>query len=61
MTQTKIGWRAYVSSGVDTDAQAFITAASITDSTQQSAINTLVTQLKTYGIWTKRSHFTNIH
>jgi hypothetical protein len=37
----------------DSDAQAFITAASITDSTQQSAINTLVTQLKTYGIWTK--------
>ena len=39
--------------GIDADAQAFITAASITDSTQQSAINTLVTQLKTYGIWTK--------
>lgn len=38
---------------MDTDAQAFITAASITDSTQQSAINTLVTDLKTYGIWTK--------
>ena len=39
--------------GIDADAQAFITAASITDSTQQSAINTLVTQLKGYGIWTK--------
>ena len=39
--------------GNDADAQAFITAASITDSTQQSAINTLVTQLKGYGIWTK--------
>ena len=39
--------------GIDADAQAFITAASITDSTQQSAINTLVTQLKTYGIWAK--------
>jgi len=37
----------------DTDAQAFITAASITDSTQQSAIDTLVTDLKTAGIWTK--------
>ena len=52
MAQTKIGWRPYVS-GTDADAQAFITAAAITDSTQQSAINTLVTQLKTYGIWTK--------
>ena len=40
-------------SGNDTDAQAFITAAGITNSTQQSAINTLVTNLKGYGIWTK--------
>jgi hypothetical protein len=39
--------------GNDTDAQAFITAAGITDSTQQSAINTLVTNLKGYGIWSK--------
>lgn len=38
---------------IDSDAQAFITAAAITDSTQQSAINTLVTDLKGYGIWTK--------
>lgn len=41
--------------GIDPDAQAFITAASITDPTQQSAINTLVTDLKGYGIWTKFS------
>ena len=54
--QAKVGWRSFVANtqtGIDTDAQAFITAASITDSTQQYAINTLVTQLKTYGIWTK--------
>jgi len=38
---------------VDVDAQAFITAASITDSTQQSAIDTLVVDLKTAGVWTK--------
>lgn len=38
---------------VDPDAQAFITAAAITDPTQQSAINTLVTDLKGYGVWTK--------
>jgi len=37
----------------DPDAQAFITAASITDSTQQSAIDTLVIDLKTAGVWTK--------
>lgn len=53
--QGRVGWRSGVSGGssIDTDAQAFITVASITDPTQQSAINTLVTQLKTYGIWTK--------
>jgi hypothetical protein len=35
------------------DAQAFITAAGITDPTQQSAIITLVADLKGYSIWTK--------
>ncbi len=52
----KVGWwggSVNVAPSVDADAQTFITAANITDSTQQSAINTLVTQLKTYGIWTK--------
>jgi hypothetical protein len=39
--------------GVISEAQAFITAASITDATQKSAVNTLVTDLKTYGIWSK--------
>ena len=38
---------------VDPDAQAFITAAAITDPTQQSAINTLVVDLKGYNVWTK--------
>ena len=38
---------------IDSDATAFITAASITDATQKSAINTLVTDLKGYGIWSK--------
>lgn len=40
-------------SSYDADALAFITAASITDSVQKNAINTLVTDLKTYGIWSK--------
>ena len=39
--------------GTDVDAQAFITAASLTDSTQISAVNTLVTGLKSAGIWSK--------
>lgn len=37
----------------DPDAQAFITAAAITNPTQQSAINQLVVDLKGYSIWTK--------
>ena len=37
----------------DADALAFMTAASITDNTQKTAINTLVTDLKTANIWTK--------
>jgi hypothetical protein len=36
----------------DPDAQAFITAAAITDPTQQAAINTLVVDLKGYSLWT---------
>lgn len=42
-------------SSVDPDAQAFITAAGITNPTQQTAINTLVVSLKANGIWTKMS------
>ncbi len=38
---------------IDADAQAFITAAGITDATQISAINTLVTSLKAASLWTK--------
>ena len=37
----------------DPDAQAFITAAGITDATQKSAVNQLVLDLKGYSIWTK--------
>lgn len=40
-------------SAFDADAQAFITATAITDSTQQNAINTLVLSLKGYGVWSK--------
>ena len=40
-------------SSFDADALAFITAASITDNTQKTAVNTLVTDLKTYNIWAK--------
>lgn len=39
--------------GYDTDASAFFTAAGITDTTQKSAINQLVLDLKSANIWTK--------
>ena len=37
----------------DADALAFFTAASISDLTVKTAVNTLVTDLKAYNIWTK--------
>lgn len=37
----------------DADANAFILAASITNDTQKIAINTLVLDLKAYGLWSK--------
>jgi len=40
-------------SNIDSDAQAFITAAAITDPTQQLAIDNLVKGLKADSIWTK--------
>jgi hypothetical protein len=55
----RIGWRPYVNvvtqvvNAVDADATAFISAAGITNLTQAAAINTLVNDLKTYGLWTK--------
>lgn len=49
ITQTSVA----IAQGTDADADAFITAAGITDGTQQSAINQLVIDLKAYNIWTK--------
>lgn len=38
---------------IDADAQAFFTASGLTGTTNQSAINQLVVDMKSYGIWTK--------
>ena len=43
----------FFQSDVDPDATAFLTAAGITDPTISSAIDTLVVDLKGYGIWSK--------
>jgi hypothetical protein len=37
----------------DTDAYAFLAAANVTGIAEQIAVNTLVTDLKSYGVWTK--------
>jgi hypothetical protein len=42
-----------VYSGVDADAQAFITAAGITDATQKTAINNFTIGLKADSLWSK--------
>jgi hypothetical protein len=39
--------------GVDPDAQLFLTNSVITDSTEQSATNQLVLDIKALGIWNK--------
>lgn len=39
---------------IDADASTFITNASITDSTQQTAINNLVVNFKVFGLWSKK-------
>ena len=43
----------FLGSAFDANAQAFISAAGITNPTQQNAINQLVIDLKTYGLWNK--------
>ena len=45
----------YLNSGVvyDPNAQAFITAAGITDTTQKNAVNQLVLDLKSNSLWSK--------
>jgi hypothetical protein len=45
--------KAVSGAALDPSAQAFITAAGITDATQKSAVNQLVLNLKSANIWTK--------
>ena len=64
-TNNAIGWGSVYSNSpsgetdisgtpaTDADANAFIAAAAITDTTQKAAIDKLVVDLKGYGIWTK--------
>jgi len=45
--------KASAAGGYDTDAQAFFTAANITDTTQKDAVNTMVLSLKSNSLWDK--------
>lgn len=51
--QTTLGRSVGTQTVSDSDAQAFVNAAVIEDQVQATAINTLVTDLKGYGIWSK--------
>jgi hypothetical protein len=51
--QTTLGRQVDVPLVSDSDAQAFLTAAGITSYTQANAVNTLVVDLKSAGVWTK--------
>jgi hypothetical protein len=46
-------WQQFDPTGPDADATAFLTATGITDPTIITAVRTLVTDLKNYGVWTK--------
>ena len=48
-------WTSWIGSSFDADAQAFFTAAGITDTTQKTAVNDLVLGLKADSLWTKMS------
>ncbi len=52
---TYIFWKNSVNytAALDSDASAFITAASVTDPSRQTAYNNFVTGLKTDGLWSK--------
>jgi hypothetical protein len=51
--QSTLGRQVGVPIVSDSDAQAFLNVAVITNTTEANAVNTLVISLKSYGIWTK--------
>ena len=53
----RVGWRPYVDLGLDISATSFINASGLTDATQKSAVNTLVKDLKRFGLWDKIKAF----
>jgi hypothetical protein len=55
--QVRIGVRPWVDSGIDSSANLFFAASGLSDTTQRNAVNTLVKDLKRFGLWTKIKAF----
>lgn len=53
MIGVRLGVGHHFSGGFDSSASAFFTATGITGATEQQAVNTLVTSLKSAGLWSK--------
>ena len=53
MIGVRLGVGHHFSGGFDSSASAFFAATGITGTTEQQAVNTLVTSLKSAGLWSK--------
>ena len=51
--QIRVGVRPWVDSGIDESANLFFAASGLSDTTQKNAVNTLVKDLKRFGLWNK--------
>jgi hypothetical protein len=56
-SQIRVGVRPWVDSGIDASANLFFSASGLSDTTQRNAVNTLVKDLKRFGLWTKIKAF----
>jgi hypothetical protein len=55
--QIRVGVRPWVDSGIDPSANLFFAASGLSDTTQRNAVNTLVKDLKRFGLWSKIKAF----
>ena len=55
--QVRLGVRPWVDSGIDSSANLFFAASGLSDTTQRNAVNTLVKDLKRFGLWNKIKAF----
>jgi hypothetical protein len=55
--QIRVGVRPWVDSGIDSSANLFFAASGLSETTQRNAVNTLVKDLKRFGLWNKIKAF----